>query len=145
MPLRRAYAPMLPQFDSFLFAPVGDEVDGIPLSVLSALSQLGLDPRDEAARLSHLTKETAADQLARMIGRLSGGRWSLSQAHGIAGRLIDRLPTATTAGAPERFETGAEAAPGSPGSKASPFLVYLAMLISLGVGLIASGFLSFCG
>ena len=56
MPLRRAFAPMLPEFDSFLFAAVGEERDGIPLSVLSALSRLGLDPRDEAARLSRLTK-----------------------------------------------------------------------------------------
>ena len=61
MPLRRAYAPMLPQFDTFLFASVGEEVDGAPLSVLSALSRLGLDPRDEAARLSHLTKELSLD------------------------------------------------------------------------------------
>ena len=71
MPLRHAYAPTLPEFDSFLFATVGEEVDGVPLSVLSALSRLDLDPRDEAARLSHLTKEAAADQLASMIARLS--------------------------------------------------------------------------
>ena len=48
----------------------------MPLSVLSALSRLGLDPRDEAARLAHLTKEAAADQLARMIARLYERRWS---------------------------------------------------------------------
>jgi hypothetical protein len=77
MTLRRAFAPMLPEFDSFLFATVGEEVDGAPLSVLSALSRLGLDPRDEAARLSRLTKEAAADQLARMIARLSDRRWTL--------------------------------------------------------------------
>ena len=41
------------------------------MSVLSALSRLDLDPRDEAARLSRLTKEAAADQLANMIARLS--------------------------------------------------------------------------
>ena len=82
MSLRHAYAPMLPEFDSFLFASVGEEADGAPLSVLSALSQLDLDPRDEAARLSHLTKEMAADQLARMIARLSDKRWTLSEARG---------------------------------------------------------------
>ncbi len=76
MTLRRAYAPLLPEFDGFLFASVGEEADGVPLSVLSALSQLGLDPRDESARLAHLTKEAAADQLARMIARLSDRRWS---------------------------------------------------------------------
>ncbi len=62
MTLPRAYAPMLPEFDAFLFASVGEEVDGIPLSVLSALARLGLDPRDEAVRLAHLTREAAADQ-----------------------------------------------------------------------------------
>jgi hypothetical protein len=139
MSLRHAYAPMLPEFDSFLYASVGEEVDGVPVSVLSALSRLGLDPRDEAARLSHLTKETAADQLARMIAGLSDRRWTLSEARGIAGRLIDRLPTSTTAGKPDRFETGA--AP-PPGSEPSQFLVYLALLIALVVGVFAGGFLS---
>jgi hypothetical protein len=57
MPLRVAYAPIRPEFNPFLFALVGEEVDGVPLSVLSALSRLGLDPRDEAARLSHLADE----------------------------------------------------------------------------------------
>jgi hypothetical protein len=139
MPLRRAYAPMLPEFDPFLFASVSEEVDGVPLSVLSALSRLGLDPRDEAARLSHLTKEAAADQLARMIARLSDQRWTLSETRGIAGRLIERLPT-SPAGEPDRFETGAEPARGS---RQSSFLIYLALAIALVVGLIGSGFLSF--
>ena len=80
---------MLPEFDSFLFATVGEEVNEVPLSVLSALSRLGLDPRDEAARLSGLTEEAAADQLARMIARLSD-RWTLLETRKIAVRLIDR-------------------------------------------------------
>ena len=140
MPLRRAFAPMLPEFDSFLFAPVGEEVNGVPLSVLSALSRLGLDPRDEAARLSALTREAAADQLARMIARLSD-RWTLSETRTIAGRLIVRLPTSPGRKS-EPFATGAEPAPGS---KQSSFLIYLALAIALIVGLAASGFLSFDG
>jgi hypothetical protein len=138
MPLRRAFAPMLPEFDSFLFAAVGEERDGIPLSVLSALSRLGLDPRDEAARLSHLTKEAAADQLARMIARLSDRRWPLSEARRIAGGLIERLPTSSTAGKPHRLETGAEPISGS---RVSRFRVYSALLAALLVSLIAGGFL----
>jgi hypothetical protein len=43
MALRNAYAPELPELDPFLFAPVGEELNGIPLSVLSALAQLGLE------------------------------------------------------------------------------------------------------
>ena len=136
MPRRRAYGPMLPEFDTFLFASVGDELDGAPLSVLSALSRLDLDPRDEAGRLSHLTKEAAADQLATMISRLSDRRWTLSEAHRIAVRLIERLPMSNTAGKPDRIE------PGTLG-KVSPFLIYLALLIALLVGLTASGILPF--
>jgi hypothetical protein len=136
--LRVAYAPLRPEFDPFLFAPVGEEVDGVPLSVLSALSRLGLDPREEAARLSHLSEEAAADQLARMIARLPDRRWSLSEARRIAGRLVERLPTATAASKRERFETSA--AP-TPDSRASPFSVYVALLEALIVGVLASGLL----
>jgi hypothetical protein len=138
MPLRGAYAPMRPEFDPFLFAPVDEEVDGVPLSVLSALSRLGLDPRDEAARLSHLTKEAAVDQLASMIARLSNRRWSLLQARGIARRLIERLPMSTTAGELHRFETGAVP---TPDSSASPFSVYVTLLEALIVSVLASGLL----
>jgi hypothetical protein len=53
MALRNVYVPVLPEMDAFLFASVGEEEKGIPLSVLSALARLGLDPRNEAARLSH--------------------------------------------------------------------------------------------
>src|SRR5438552_15755168 len=140
MPLQRAYAPIHPEFDLFLFASVGEEAEGVPLSVLSALSRLDLDPRDEAARLSHLTKETAAEQLARMIARLSDRRWPLSEARRIAGGLIERLPPATTAGKLDRRETGVEP-PG--GSRASPFVMWLGLLIALLGGLITGGFISF--
>src|SRR6202051_2988786 len=98
MRLRRGYAPMLPEFDPFLFASVGEEVDGRPLSVLSALARLGLDPRDEAAQLAQLSREAAADQLAGMIAGLFERRWSTSEARRIAGGLIERLPTARAAG-----------------------------------------------
>src|SRR2546421_2810432 len=127
MSLRHAYAPMFPEFDPFLFASVGEEIDGVPLSVLSALTRLDLDPRDEAARLSHLTKEAAADQLARMIARLSDRSWTLSETRRIADRLIERLPT-SPAGKPDPFETGAVLTPSSTGPQ---LLVYGAVLIAL--------------
>jgi len=81
----------------FLFAPLVEETGGVPLSVLLALSGMGLDPGEAATRLSRLTKEAAANQLARMIGELSGRRWSVSEARTIAGGLIQCLPTANAA------------------------------------------------
>jgi hypothetical protein len=102
MALRQAYAPVHPEMDPFLFAPMGEEVDGIPLSVVSALSRLGLDPRGEAARLSHLAREVAADQLERMMARLPGGRWTSQEMRRIAAGLIELLPRGTEAGETDR-------------------------------------------
>jgi hypothetical protein len=142
MTLRTAYAPMYPEFDAFLFASVGEEADGVPLSVLSALSRLDLDPRAEAARLAHLTKEAAADQLARMIALLSDRHWSASEARRIASGLIERLPMARTAGKDDRAAPGAR--PTTDFAVSSSW-IYLALAFALLVGLFASGYLSLGG
>src|SRR5437879_3970519 len=139
MTLRRPFAPMLPEFDAFLFASVGDEVDGVPLSVLSALSRLGLDPRDEAARLAHLNREAAADQLARMITGLHDRRWGTSEASRIASGLVARLPT-TSAGVKDDLATRITKSTIVLSSPSS--LIYLAMALAMLVSLIASGYLS---
>ena len=63
MALRPLFAPLRPDLDSFLFAVVGGERNGIPLSTISALTQLGLDPWDEAGRLAGLVKQDAVERL----------------------------------------------------------------------------------
>ena len=140
MTLRRAFAPMLPEFDAFLFASVGEELDGMPLSVLSALSRLGLEPRAEAARLAHLTRDAAAEQLATMITRLSDRRWSQSEALRIANGLIERLHTGNDAGKAPRRASGTESMHGFK----MPSLSSLALVLAMLVGLLA-GYLSFGG
>ena len=142
MTLRRGYAPMFPEFDAFLFATVGEEVDGVPLSVLSALSRLDLDPREEAVRLGHLTREAAADQLARMIARLSDRRWSVSEARKIASGLIERLPMASAAAKDDRAVRGTKPLAGF---GVSSFWIYLALALTMLVGIIAGGALSLGG
>jgi hypothetical protein len=62
------------------------------LSVVSALTRLGIDPWLEAARLSDLPKELAATTLSGLIARLPVGHWEPSDTRGIAARLIDLLP-----------------------------------------------------
>ena len=47
--------------NDFLFASVGDQQNGMPLNVVSALTRLGVDPWEEAARLSALPKALAAE------------------------------------------------------------------------------------
>ena len=62
------------QFNEFLFALIGMERNGMPLSVISALARLEVDPWQEAARLADLPKELAATALDGLIRRLPGGR-----------------------------------------------------------------------
>lgn len=80
-----------PEFDDFLYAPIGADRNEMPLTVLSALSRLDLDPWKEAAELSELPKDTATQRLASLIARLPGGRWAQTDAKAIAARLIDLL------------------------------------------------------
>jgi hypothetical protein len=92
MTLRRPFRPLRPDLDRFLFAAVGDEVNRIPLTVVSALTRLGLDPWEEAGRLSSLSHREAVEQLARLIAELPGYSRTLGEARELAGSLVNLLP-----------------------------------------------------
>ena len=83
-----------PEFSDFLYAPIGAEPNEMPLSVLSALARLNLDPWREAAELSALPEDHAIQRLARLVGRLPGGLWKPNDCEKIAARLIKLLPHA---------------------------------------------------
>ena len=78
--------------NDFLYAPVGEEDNGMVLTVLSALARLGVDPWDEAARLSELPKEAATKRLTLIVSRLPRGQGVQSTAAEIAARLVALLP-----------------------------------------------------
>jgi len=78
--------------NDFLFAAVGDEANGMPLNVVSALTRLGVDPWDEAARLSALPKAAAVATLAPMIARLPICRPPRLDDWAISRRLVELLP-----------------------------------------------------
>jgi hypothetical protein len=94
---------LAPEFDDFLFAPIGEEQNGMLLSVISALARLDLDPWQEAANLAQLPVTTAARRLASLIASLPD-RPSMHLDPGTtAARLIAHLPrragfNATSAG-----------------------------------------------
>jgi hypothetical protein len=75
-----------------LFASVGEEHNGVTLSVVSALTRLGLDPWEQAARLTPLPKARAAKSLATLIARLPIRRTLSSDDLAISQRLVELLP-----------------------------------------------------
>jgi hypothetical protein len=92
MALRQSFRPLRPDLDKFLFAAVGAEQAGIPLTTISMLTRLGLDPWEEAERLSSLGKREAVEQLARLIAKLPDSRRPLAEAREIADELVEQLP-----------------------------------------------------
>ena len=80
------------RYDAFLFASIC-EPDQNYLSVLSLLARQDVDPWQEAARLSSLSKAQAIQSLSATISQSKSGQWSPSEAIVLAGRLIDLLPS----------------------------------------------------
>jgi hypothetical protein len=65
-----ATAPPATEFNDFLFASIGEDSNGMPVSVLSGLARLDMDPWQEAAQLAQSPRETATQRLASLIGAL---------------------------------------------------------------------------
>jgi hypothetical protein len=82
------------KYDPFLYEIV---VEGeLPVSVLSMLTRLNLDPWAEAARLSQLPKHEAARSLSARIQQFECSSIAYTEADELASRLIERLPARET-------------------------------------------------
>jgi hypothetical protein len=79
--------------NAFLFAEVGPELNGSPLTILSVLARLGQDPWAEAERWAALPKAAMIDCLAQSIGQMPLCPQALLDARATASRLILLLPT----------------------------------------------------
>jgi hypothetical protein len=80
------------EFNDFLFAPIGEDKNGMLVSVLSGLARSDVDPWQEAAKLAQLPGETATKELAALIGALPDRAASYPDPRTIAARLIALLP-----------------------------------------------------
>jgi hypothetical protein len=81
-----------PEFEAFLFAPVGEDGHGMLLSVLSALARLNVDPWREAAKLAGLPVEKATERLTSLMAALPDGPSGHRDSKTIAARLVALLP-----------------------------------------------------
>jgi hypothetical protein len=66
-----AIAPLIgAQFDKFLYAPLREDRNGTPLTVLSAFARLDVDPWQEAVSLARMPSHAAALRLTALIAAL---------------------------------------------------------------------------
>ena len=78
-------------FDEFLFSPVGHESDGTPVTLLTVLARLGVDPWQEAADLALLSREPAMQRLASRLEAMPNGPPTAAETVSIVTRLITLL------------------------------------------------------
>jgi hypothetical protein len=108
MTLPAGFSLLHSDLNDFLFASVGDQRNGMPLNVVSALTRLGVDPWEEAARLAALPKALAAEALAPMIAQLPIFRRQQSDNLVISQRLVELLPAGQQAATPGPEQAGAK-------------------------------------
>jgi hypothetical protein len=80
------------EFNEFLYAPIGEDKNGLLITVLSAFARKNLDPWQEAADLDRLPADTAAQKLTSIIASLPSQQPMLDDPAPIAIRLITLLP-----------------------------------------------------
>jgi hypothetical protein len=86
------FSDLAPDFDDFLFAAIREDKSGIPLSVVSALARLDVDPWEEAARLAAMPGEAATQRLSALIASLPMESATDPERRTIAARLVALLP-----------------------------------------------------
>ncbi|MGA8708659.1 MAG: hypothetical protein WB646_16930 [Steroidobacteraceae bacterium] len=80
------------EFEPFLLAPIGEDNNGMVLTVLSALARLNVDPWEVSATLARLPGDTATRKLASLIAALPNRAQAITDSATIAARLITLLP-----------------------------------------------------
>lgn len=77
-------------FDEFLFASIGEDASGAPVSMLTALARLDVDAWEEAASLARMSRESATQRLVSLLDSLPNSPAPAESAT-IATRLVALL------------------------------------------------------
>lgn len=127
------------EFDSFLFAPVGEDKKGMVVSVLTALARLDFDPWQQAADFARLPKEAAKAQLAAMLAGLPGMSLSGPEPGTVAARLVALLPAPSRPAAASRTGWPGIAPPAASPSPRSLIPIAIFMVLSVVFQLFGAG------
>jgi hypothetical protein len=117
------------QFETFLFAPIGLEKNGMALSVLSALARSDIDPWREAASLAKMSTEAATERMRSLIAALPEEMSARANADEIAARLIALLPPRQVFSSPMSSPSAARNTAAPANYRIVVFLILMALLL----------------
>ena len=120
--------PHPPEFERFLYAPVGQDRNGYVVTVLSTLARLGLDPWKETAELVTLGRDATRARLGTLLARFRDVP-SLAGDHGRVARDLSQLLPESPASATLK-RAGLTAADGRLGTNGAVWVV-LAIIFAL--------------
>jgi hypothetical protein len=126
------HVPLGCEFDKFLFTALGDDQNGLPLSVVSLLARMNLDPWVEAGALAALPAEAAARRLAGSLDALTDPLLRQTNSETTIRRLLALLPRPGPAAAPTLTSSSDTSAP-EPRSHIRS-IVFIASTLALIVG-----------
>jgi hypothetical protein len=134
--------PDLP-YTAFLFEPLGDDYNGMPLVLASILGRMSLDPWSEAASFAAMPTAVAKQKLASLIDAMPTHAVMRPESNTLAERLISLLPTrpkppgaATKSSADNCADTHSD----RHADKGHPLLRYLGWIFLLCVVLVGASF-----
>jgi hypothetical protein len=92
MKMRASFSHPGLEYTAFLFEPLGDDRNGVPLALASILGRMSLDPWSEAASLAAMPTDVAAHKLASIIEAMAHQVVPRVESSTLAERLIRLLP-----------------------------------------------------
>src|SRR4051812_29782643 len=123
------------EYAAFLFEPLGDDRNGVPLALASILGRMSLDPWSEAASLAAMPTDAAARKLALFIEAMPNHALPRVESNTLAERLIRLLPKRPHPAAP-----ATEPLADAHATKRRPLFRYLVCLVLFCVLLIVARF-----
>lgn len=125
-------SPLGSEFDRFLFTPLGEDANGLPLSVVSLLARIDLDPWQEAGDLAALPLEAAARRLRRSLDTLMDPALRQANTETMVLRLLALLPRPAPAVVRTPLaDAGSPAAP-DPGTRIGVIIIITSVIVLLG-------------
>lgn len=135
MKMRASFSHPGLEYAAFLFEPLGDDRNGVPLALASILGRMNLDPWSEAASLAAMPADVAAQKLASLIEAMPNHALPRLESNTVSERLIRLLPAQSNSTAP-----ATEPLPEASVATRRPLVTYLVWIALVGLLLVAARF-----